>query len=47
MLLEAQRLAQRTSYDLEMLETMGYCNGIENYSRVTSTGAHPASRPIR
>ena len=32
-LLEAQRLAQRTSYDLEMLETMGYCNGIENYSR--------------
>ena len=33
MLLEAQRLAQRTGYDLEMLETMGYCNGIENYSR--------------
>ena len=33
MLLEAQRLAQRTSYDIEMLETMGYCNGIENYSR--------------
>ncbi len=32
-LLEAQRLSQRTSYDLEMLETMGYCNGIENYSR--------------
>ncbi|MBM6784438.1 excinuclease ABC subunit UvrB [Enorma massiliensis] len=32
-LLEAQRLEQRTSYDLEMLETMGYCNGIENYSR--------------
>lgn len=32
-LLEAQRLAQRTGYDLEMLETMGYCNGIENYSR--------------
>ena len=32
-LLEAQRLAQRTSYDLEMLETMGYCNGSENYSR--------------
>lgn len=32
-LLEAQRLAQRTSYDIEMLETMGYCNGIENYSR--------------
>ena len=33
MLLEAQRLAQRTAYDLEMLETMGYCSGIENYSR--------------
>lgn len=32
-LLEAQRLQQRTEYDLEMLETMGYCNGIENYSR--------------
>ena len=33
MLLEAQRLSQRTNYDLEMLETMGYCSGIENYSR--------------
>ena len=32
-LLEAQRLQQRTAYDLEMLENMGYCNGIENYSR--------------
>ncbi|MBU4378638.1 MAG: UvrB/UvrC motif-containing protein, partial [Proteobacteria bacterium] len=32
-LLEAQRLEMRTSYDLEMIETMGYCNGIENYSR--------------
>ena len=32
-LLEAQRLEQRTSYDLEMLETMGFCTGIENYSR--------------
>ncbi len=31
--LEAERLAQRTGYDLEMLETMGFCNGIENYSR--------------
>ncbi len=31
--LEAQRLSQRTAYDLEMLENMGYCNGIENYSR--------------
>ncbi|MDO4537427.1 MAG: excinuclease ABC subunit UvrB [Coriobacteriales bacterium] len=33
MILEAQRLAQRTGYDLEMLENMGYCSGIENYSR--------------
>ena len=32
-ILEAQRLSQRTAYDLEMLETMGFCNGIENYSR--------------
>ena len=32
-LLEAQRLSQRTRYDIEMLETVGYCNGIENYSR--------------
>lgn len=32
-LLEAQRLEMRTNYDLEMLETMGFCSGIENYSR--------------
>jgi len=32
-LLEAQRLEQRTRYDLEMMEQMGYCSGIENYSR--------------
>lgn len=32
-LLEAQRLEQRTRYDIEMMEEMGYCNGIENYSR--------------
>ena len=38
-LLEAQRLEQRTRYDLEMLEEMGYCNGIENYSR------HLSQRP--
>ena len=38
-LLEAQRLEQRTKYDLEMLEEMGYCNGIENYSR------HLSQRP--
>lgn len=32
-LLEAQRLEQRTNYDIEMLREMGYCNGVENYSR--------------
>ena len=32
-LLEAQRLEMRVNYDLEMLETMGFCSGIENYSR--------------
>ena len=32
-LLEAQRLEMRTNYDLEMMETMGFCSGIENYSR--------------
>jgi excinuclease ABC subunit B len=32
-LLEAQRIRERTNFDLEMLETIGYCNGIENYSR--------------
>ena len=32
-LLEAQRLEMRTTYDLEMIETMGFCSGIENYSR--------------
>ncbi len=32
-LLEAQRIEQRTNYDVEMLEEMGYCNGIENYTR--------------
>ena len=38
-LLEAQRLEQRTTYDLEMLEQVGYCNGVENYAR------HLAGRP--
>src|SRR5258705_11440767 len=32
-LLEAQRLEERTMFDLEMIEQMGFCNGIENYSR--------------
>lgn len=44
-LLEAQRLQQRTDYDLEMLETMGYCNGIENYSRHLD-GRKPGEPPF-
>ena len=43
-LVEAQRLEQRTNYDLEMLEQMGFCSGIENYSRHLS-GRPPGSRP--
>ena len=43
-LLEAQRLGQRTLYDLEMLKECGYCHGIENYSRHLS-GRPPGSRP--
>jgi len=43
-LLEAQRLEARTRYDLEMLSEVGYCSGIENYSRHLS-GRSPGSRP--
>lgn len=43
-LLEAQRLEQRTNYDLELLEEMGYCPGIENYSRHL-TGRAPGEPP--
>lgn len=43
-LLEAQRLESRTYYDIEMLEEMGYCNGIENYSRHL-TGRKPGEPP--
>ena len=43
-LLEAQRIAQRTNYDLEMLEEIGFCNGIENYSRVIQ-GRAPGTPP--
>src|ERR1700682_6210839 len=43
-LLKAQRLRMRTEYDLEMLQEMGFCNGIENYSRHLS-GRAPGSRP--
>ncbi|MFQ6618658.1 MAG: excinuclease ABC subunit UvrB, partial [Fidelibacterota bacterium] len=43
-LLEAQRLEQRTNFDLEMMEEIGYCSGIENYSRHIS-GRKPGERP--
>jgi excinuclease ABC subunit B len=43
-LLEAQRIEQRTRYDLTMLREVGYCNGIENYSRHL-TGREPGSTP--
>jgi excinuclease ABC subunit B len=43
-LLEAQRIAQRTRYDMEMMKELGFCNGIENYSRPLS-GRKPGERP--
>lgn len=43
-LVEAQRIAQRTRYDIEMLQEIGFCSGIENYSRVLS-GRAPGSSP--
>lgn len=45
MLLEAQRIEQRTRYDMEMLQEIGFCTGIENYSRVLS-GREPGSAPF-
>ena len=44
-LLEAQRIRMRTNYDLEMLQEMGFCNGIENYSRHL-TGRKAGERPF-
>src|SRR5919108_95002 len=44
-LLEAHRIRQRTEYDLEMLRELGFCNGIENYSRVLE-GRPPGSHPF-
>jgi len=44
-LLEAQRIRMRTEYDLELLQEMGFCNGIENYSRHL-TGRPPGERPF-
>ena len=43
-LIEAQRIAERTNYDIEMLQEIGFCKGIENYSRVLS-GRVPGSMP--
>jgi excinuclease ABC subunit B len=43
-LLESHRLRQRTQYDMEMLREMGFCNGIENYSRILD-GRAPGERP--
>ena len=43
-LIEAQRIAERTNYDIEMLSEIGFCKGIENYSRVLS-GRAPGSTP--
>lgn len=44
-LLEAQRIRQRTLYDIEMMEELGFCSGIENYSRVIA-GRAPGSPPM-
>ena len=44
-LIEAQRIEQRTRYDMEMLQEIGFCKGIENYSRVLS-GRAPGSAPF-
>ena len=44
-LLEAQRIAQRTHYDMEILQEIGFCSGIENYSRILS-GRPPGSTPM-
>ena len=43
-LLEAQRIEERTTFDIEMLETTGHCSGIENYSRYLS-GRNPGEPP--
>jgi excinuclease ABC subunit B len=44
-LIEAQRIHQRTMYDIEMIRELGYCSGIENYSRIIS-GRAPGSAPM-
>ena len=44
-IIEAQRITQRTNYDIEMMQELGYCSGIENYSRIIS-GRAPGSAPM-
>ena len=44
-LIEAQRIMERTNYDMEMLTEIGFCKGIENYSRVLS-GRAPGQLPV-
>ena len=44
-LIEAQRIEQRTNFDIEMINELGYCSGIENYSRIIS-GRAPGSAPM-
>ena len=44
-LIEAQRIAERTNYDVEMLSEIGFCKGIENYSRIIA-GRAPGSKPF-
>ena len=44
-LIEAQRIEQRTNFDIEMINELGYCSGIENYSRIIS-GRAPVSAPM-
>lgn len=44
-LIEAQRIGQRTNFDIEMIQELGYCTGIENYSRIIS-GREPGSAPM-
>ncbi|MDO6806463.1 excinuclease ABC subunit B, partial [Wenyingzhuangia sp. 1_MG-2023] len=45
LLVEAQRLEQRTRYDIEMMQELGYCSGIENYSRYLSGREQGAAPP--
>lgn len=43
--IEAQRISERVNYDLEMMRELGYCNGVENYSRFFDRRA-PSTRPF-